>query len=459
MDEHVAQSFPPAEAVSPLPVRSKAKPHGALCFAPINADPTDEEKMEALSLAIRSGTKAGMEVEQILSLATEHVNNNADLACHVLVQSGIPADAVLSAAMKTGLKAREEVYATLLEQLLASFANPLEDTQLMEWGRPPKPQYSITEKRSGPRRDPKHPFFLINMKASAKTAQISWSMKKYPRYPRDRAWHNPLRVARLGTGAEGFRVEQAGQGGQPGAVSSFIDVTYIGWPRPKEGIFEEGSSVPLREVAVIKRLPGGDGISVMSYVHGLGVKLDDILFVLHVPSAAVPLRFTEQSFYVSSNFKEEIPLYAPDDLDFIDINVPVKNLIKKLYRLYLQEEQEKNIEREKHDHQGSEEVMCQQEEEFMLQRHENEEEKLERLRRRREESKKHRDLRKEMKEAVHQMKGTARTSEEEEQYEEEYDPMLLPFLFQEECGLVKPLEKLCQSGKRHDGSLVEVMEQ
>ncbi|KAF6991153.1 hypothetical protein CFC21_008269 [Triticum aestivum] len=414
--------------------------------------------MEALSHAVRSGTEAGMEVEQILSLAANHVNDNADLACHALAQSGIPADAVLSAAMKTGLKAREEVYATLLEQLLASFAEPSEDTQLREWGWPPKPQYSFTEKRSGPRVDPKQPFFLISMKASAETARISWSMKKYPRYPRDRAWHNPLRVARLGTGAEGFRVEQAGQGGQPGALSSFIDVTYSGWPRPKEGIFEEGSSVPLREVAVIKRLPGGDGISVMSYVHGLGVKLDDILLVLHVPSAAVPLRFTEQSFYVSENF-EEIPMYAPTGLDFIDINAPVKNLIKKLYQLYLQEEQEKNSKPEKQGHRGSEELVYRQEEEFMLQRHETEEEKLERLRGRREESKKHRDLRKEMKEAVHRIKDAARTSEEEE-HQKEYDPMLLPFLFQEECGgLVKPLEELSQSGKRHDGSLVEVVEQ
>ncbi|XBJ26769.1 hypothetical protein VPH35_004128 [Triticum aestivum] len=404
--------------------------------------------MEALSHAVRSGTKAGMEVEQILSLATDHANNNADLACHVLAQSGIPADAVLSAAMKTGLKAREEVYATLLEQLLASFAEPQEDTQLTEWGWPPKPQYSLTEKRSGPRVDPKQPFFLINMKASAKTAQISWPMKKYPRYPRDRARHNPLRVARLGTGPEGFRVEQAGQGGQPGALSSFIDVTYSGWPRPKEGIFVEGSSVPLREVAVIKRLPAGDGISVMSYVDRLGIKLDDILFVLHVPSAAMPLRFTEQSFYVSENF-EEIPLYAPTGLDFIDINAPVKNLIKKLYQLYLQEEQEKKTKREKHDHQGSEELVCSPEE-FMLQIHETEEEKLECLRRRREDSKKHRDLRKEMKEAVHRIKDAARTSEEEAQYEEQYDPMLLPFLFQEECGLLKPLEDLCQSEKRHD---------
>ncbi|KAF7096931.1 hypothetical protein CFC21_098812 [Triticum aestivum] len=361
--------------------------------------------MEAISLAVRSGTKAGMEmeVEQILSFATNYVNNNADLACHVLVQNRIPADAVLEAAMKTWLMAREKVYATLLEQLLTSFANPLEDTQLREWECPPKPQYSVTEKRGGRRQDPKCPFFLINVKVSTKTAQISWSMKKHPRFPRERAMHDALRVARLGTGTQGFHVEQAGEGGQPGALSYFMDATYSGWPRPKEGIFEEGSSVPLRDVAVIKRLPGGEGISVMSYVHGLGVKLDDILFVLHVPA-------------VCRN--------APE--------------------IYRAEEQDKNIEREKHDHQGSEELVCSPEE-FMLQRHEQEGEKLERLRRRREDSKKHRDLRKEMKEAVHRMNGIARTSEEEEeQHEEEYDPMLPPYLFQEECGLVKPLEELCQ---------------
>jgi hypothetical protein len=55
----------------------------------------------------------------------------------------------------------------------------------------------------------------------------------------------------------------------------------MGWPRPKEGIFKEGSSVPLREVAVMKRLPGGEGISIMSYIRGLGVKLGDNLFMLH----------------------------------------------------------------------------------------------------------------------------------------------------------------------------------
>ncbi|KAE8801601.1 hypothetical protein D1007_22816 [Hordeum vulgare] len=178
------------------------------------------------------------------------------------------------------------------------------------------------------------------MKASAKKAQVSWWMKKYDIFPPERPGYSfASRVARLVVGPDGFRLEQAGEGGEPGALSYQADTSYMEFSRPKEGVFKEGSSPPLREVAVIKRLPRGEGISIMSHVVGLGVKFRDILFLLHCWSLTVALTFTEREFYVSSKFTEE-SLYASADLDFIDITVPVENLIKKLYKMYKLEEQD-----------------------------------------------------------------------------------------------------------------------
>ena len=139
------------------------------------------------------------------------------------------------------------------------------------------------------------------------------------------------RIARLVIRPDGFRLEQAGDGGHRAALSRHTDMKYMGGHVLEKASSRKGSYVPLREVAVIKRLPGGEGISIMSYIMGLGVKLPDILFLLN-SSITVALSFTEREFYVSSKFMEE-PLYARDDLDFIDITVHVENLIKKLYRL------------------------------------------------------------------------------------------------------------------------------
>ena len=105
----------------------------------------------------------------------------------------------------------------------------------------------------------------------------------------------------------------------------------------------------LREVALMKRLPGGEGIVIMSYVKGLGVKMGDILFVLHCWPDTVALSFIEQSFYVSSKFTEE-PLYAKAGLDSIDITVTVENLIMKLYMMYELDEQDKRKMQEKQNH-------------------------------------------------------------------------------------------------------------
>ena len=132
------------------------------------------------------------------------------------------------------------------------------------------------------------------------------------------------------------------------------------------------------------------------------MKLHDILFTLHCPSATVALTFTERWFYVSSKFTEE-PLYASAGLDFIDIAVPLENLIKKLYQMYEQDEQEKKAMDEKQHHDDTDtEAMMQQQKELTVQVEEHERNKLEELQRRAE-SKKQKHRRKEMKEAANRM--------------------------------------------------------
>jgi hypothetical protein len=279
------------------------------------------------------------------------------------------------------------------------------------------------------------------MKASAKNAQVSWRQKKHARFPPERAGYtNGLRVARLAAGPDGFHLEQAGEGGQPGAISGHADDKYMGRRRGKDGTLEECSSVQLREVAVIKRLPRGDGISIMSYVKGLGVKVHDIVFMLHCQSITVAMTFTERWFYVSSRFTEE-PLFARDGLDFIDITVTLENLIKKLYQMYEQEEQEKKIMREKQDPRETETLTRQQKELMLHQREEEERKKLEDLQKRRADSKKQKCQRKELKEAAHRMNEG--TEEQHGHCEDTDDASFCSPIFQlqEESDWVEPSEE------------------
>jgi hypothetical protein len=153
---------------------------------------------------------------------------------------------------------------------------------------------------------------------------------------------------------------EAGEDGQPGALSHGVDS--YSWPDPRMGVLRDGWLSLHNEVAVVRRMPRGEGISVMSYMDGLGVKLGEFLFVLNM-AWTVALSFTERAFYVSSKFTEEM-LYAIPGVNFIDITVPVENLIKKLYQMYEQEEQDKKMfaKQEKQDPQDREEMMCLQQE-------------------------------------------------------------------------------------------------
>ncbi|KAJ1271941.1 hypothetical protein BS78_06G164900, partial [Paspalum vaginatum] len=220
---------------------------------------------------------------------------------------------------------------------------------------------------------PQCPFFLFTVQASATRAQVSWWRKKKPRFSSERPGYNAaVRVARLG--ADGVHLEQA-----PGRR---------GWPAGGGGL-QRGLRCAAEEGCRRQRLPGGDGICITSLVSGLGVQLGDTLFLLPGWATTVAVSFTEKSFKVPTKFTEE----------------PI-NLIKKLYKMYEEEEQDAKAMQE-HLHKDGcgdrGELVCLQEEqergeeELMHQRKEQEKNKRESLRRNRDERNRNRCMRKEVK--------------------------------------------------------------
>ncbi|CAO2035838.1 unnamed protein product [Urochloa humidicola] len=195
---------------------------------------------------------------------------------------------------------------------------------------------------------------------------------------------------------------------------------YLKLRRPKGVVvFEEGSNVPLTEVALIRRLPRGDGISITSHVSGLGVQLGDMLFMLPCCAATVALSFEEKSFTVPTEFTEE-PLYGRVGLNFIDITVPIENLIKKLYSMYEQEQQDNKAmlqQQNKCDYEDRAELMyCHEDQErerveLVRQRKEEEKEKLENLQKRRAERNKYKEMRKEVKRIIGNFRQGAKIDE------------------------------------------------
>ncbi|KAM0823704.1 hypothetical protein ACQ4PT_070695 [Festuca glaucescens] len=380
----------------------------------------EAELEEALSLAVRSGLMAE-EVRKFLRVAV--LSNLMDYHVHSLaVKSGLKDEDAVSLASNF-LTMYRIVFRALNAQLLGSFDRRRFDPKLCQWKR----FGQFFTEMSQPYQDG------LSIKASAKNAKVTWWRKEYAHFPPERAGYTGvLRVARLVVDRDGSpRLEEAGEDGHPGALSHGED-RYMS-PARRVGVLKDGWLSPLDEVAVVRRLPGGEGIYIMSYVDGLGVKLGEFLFVLHM-AWTVALSFTERAFYVSSEFTEET-LYAVPGVHFVDITVPVENLIKELYQMYEQEEEDKKTMLEKQD---PVEMMCQQAE--LGPRLDNEERKKEDVRRRKE----HKLQRKNKREAFRLVKKATRIQNEERQ-NEGFDEDCVRWL--EESDWVLPFDEVAKRGE------------
>ncbi|GJN00794.1 hypothetical protein PR202_ga18005 [Eleusine coracana subsp. coracana] len=188
------------------------------------------------------------------------------------------------------------------------------------------------------------PCILYTMKVSVKKARISWSHRSNRRFsPARRAFPIPLCRAVEDDQIEPVaqRSSVPGEPDQLGILSGTNDPEYylLDLYRERDVIRKEGSSVPWTEVAMIRGLPGGCGITVTSHVDQLVVRLHDILFCLPTPSSTVDIRFTEHWFRLPAGWTEE-RVYAEKGVHFVDIAGLVETLVKKLYLISQQEEQE-----------------------------------------------------------------------------------------------------------------------
>ncbi|KAL6605770.1 hypothetical protein ACP70R_041423 [Stipagrostis hirtigluma subsp. patula] len=238
-----------------------------------------------------------------------------------------------------------------------------------------------------------HPCVQYTMRLSAKKAQVSWSHRTSRRFfPERRGDTFPIPLCRVAADSDG-RVEQVvdrsgapGEPDRPGVISGIHDWAYdaLELSRERGVIHREGLQAPWTEVAVIRGMPGGRGITVTSDVENLVLRLHGILFLLRRPSATVDLCFSEHWFRLPAGWTEE-RLYEEDGFHIIDIAAPVENLMRKLREMHDQEEKE--IERQRLET-GEEREKRLLEEEVMREREEEEKRKI---RERKEEERRIRD--------------------------------------------------------------------
>lgn len=137
------------------------------------------------------------------------------------------------------------------------------------------------------------PCVLYTMRISIKKKQVSWSHRSSRRFlPERRGSTFPIPICRVV--APDHQVEQVVdrsgapvEPARPGILSGIFEGAYyaIEHSREKRVIQREGFLAPLREVAVIRGMPGGRGITVTSHVELLVVRLHDILFLLPGPDS------------------------------------------------------------------------------------------------------------------------------------------------------------------------------
>ncbi|TVU12352.1 hypothetical protein EJB05_45993, partial [Eragrostis curvula] len=231
---------------------------------------------------------------------------------------------------------------------------------------------------------------LYTIKVSVKKARVSWSHRRSGRFlPERRGMTFPIPLCRAD---EHDQVEQVvhrsgepGEPDRPGILPGIVDAEYylIEYYRERNVIHKEGSAASWVEVAVIRGLPGGRGITVTSHVPDLVVRLHDTLFSLGGGGATVDLHFSEHWFRLPSGWKEE-RLYAEDGILIIDIAAPVENLVRKLYQMRVQEDKEmerrsSETEEERARRLQEEEAIRKREEEERMRIYERNEEKRRRV--------------------------------------------------------------------------------
>ncbi|CAL5051329.1 unnamed protein product [Urochloa decumbens] len=210
-----------------------------------------------------------------------------------------------------------------------------------------------------------HPCVLYTIKLSVKKAQVFWSHRNTRRFIPNRQLPNPTYPIILCRAVQQDQVEQAvhrsggpGEPDRPGVLSAFNQEEYY-IHEPRRVREEEGSSASWREVAVIRGMPGGRGITVTSHVDHLVLRLHDLLFRLAAPSATVDIHFSERWFCLPTAWVEE-DIFAEDGLHFVDIGTPLENLARKLYSMRKQEDQE--MERRRSETEEEKERRLQEEE-------------------------------------------------------------------------------------------------
>ncbi|CAN6221956.1 unnamed protein product [Urochloa humidicola] len=219
-----------------------------------------------------------------------------------------------------------------------------------------------------------HPCVVYTMKMSVKKAQVSWSHRNCRRFlTPGPIYIYPIILCRA---VDHDQVEQVvhrsgrpGEPDRPGIFSGFHQAEYyMHEPYRERGVIQkEGSSAPWWEVAVIRGMPGGRGITVTSHVDNLVLRLHDLLFLLAAPAATVEISFSERCFCLPTAWTEE-GLLAEDGLHIVDIAAPLEKLARKLYDMRMQEDQEMErrkceTEEEKERRLQEEQVMRKREEE------------------------------------------------------------------------------------------------
>nr|CAB3467198.1 unnamed protein product [Digitaria exilis] len=192
------------------------------------------------------------------------------------------------------------------------------------------------------------PCVIYSMRMSIKKAEAFWSHRSSRRFFPERRGSFPILICRVvgpDDHIEPVMLAQSGAPGgeppRPGVISGNFEERYyyIQLYRENGMLHKDGSPAPWKEVAVIRGMPGGRGITVTSHVKRLALRLHDFLFMLCGISATVDLRFSEKWFRLPAGWTEE-RLYAEDGSHIVDIGASVENLVKKLWDLRDEEEQE-----------------------------------------------------------------------------------------------------------------------